>query len=223
MLMWSAIGAIGSISAALVAAFAARQSRLSSEKANDAATTMAGIESNRRQAQLTPRLQVSLIAHGEDSKELIVALLGPPALGHLDSLRASIRDNHFDTGQVLMTDGLTEKEINDQVWGPFRFQEVSSPGRSRCDPMGKHAYLDSPLAAGDAIVFQLGRTEPPPDSDRFTGYEWTRKVGDIVRLSFEATRSEFGHWTLWTDIPAGRLISGSIERVLPGKAQREVN
>jgi hypothetical protein len=57
--IWSALGALGTVAATGVAAWAAYQSRSSAQQANMAATTLAVIERDRRHAELTPRFELA--------------------------------------------------------------------------------------------------------------------------------------------------------------------
>jgi hypothetical protein len=79
---WEAVGAVGSILAAGVAAWAARQSRSSAQEANKAANTLVKIEETRRRSELTPRFRVSCEAWGpgdyDGNLRLWVMLVGPP-------------------------------------------------------------------------------------------------------------------------------------------------
>ncbi len=102
MVAWEAVGAVGSIAAAATAAWAAYQSRSSAEEANRAANTLAHIERDRRHAELCPRLQISCAPPGEADYHgvlvLRVFLVGPHALGQLDKLTLTIRDDHHRRG-----------------------------------------------------------------------------------------------------------------------------
>lgn len=77
--IWSAVGALGTVAAAGIAAWAARQSRSSAQQANTAAGTLAAIERDRRHSELTPRFRVTVKSWngGSEHLRLCVMLLGP--------------------------------------------------------------------------------------------------------------------------------------------------
>src|SRR5438105_7874572 len=94
---WAAVAALGSVVAAGVAAWAAYQSRSSAQEANRAANTLAHIERDRRHAELCPRFRVSSgplgLANYPGVFRLRLLLVGPTALGQLDRLTVTIRDD----------------------------------------------------------------------------------------------------------------------------------
>lgn len=73
---WSAVGALATVAAAGVAAWAARQSRNSAKEANMAAGSLAAIERDRRHEELTPVFELKFAETGPDSANLQVKLTG---------------------------------------------------------------------------------------------------------------------------------------------------
>jgi hypothetical protein len=100
---WAAIGVVGSVAAAAVAAWAAHQSRSAAEQSNRAANALATIERDRRHAELCPRFRMSAEPLGPGDYQgvfrLRVLLAGPLPLERLDRLTVTIRNDFHTRGE----------------------------------------------------------------------------------------------------------------------------
>jgi hypothetical protein len=205
---WAAVGAVGSMGAAAVAAWAAYQSRSSAQEANRAANTLAHIERDRRHSELCPRFRVfsgplgSADYHGVF--RLRVLLVGPPALGQLDRLTVTIRDDFHTRGEGLLTaGGPTRDQIKQQIWGSYRFTPGTGPDEARADGTGRETVYSGVLPMGEALVYQLEPNPPPPWSTGTTQADWQRQQGTVLRLALLAERAELGSWRLAGEIDVG--------------------
>lgn len=89
--VWAAVGALGTVAAAGIAAWAARQSRNAAQQAYSAAETLAAIERGRRHDELAPEFELKFAGTGGDSANLHVTLAGG-ALESLDEVTVTILD-----------------------------------------------------------------------------------------------------------------------------------
>jgi hypothetical protein len=83
--VWVAVGALGAVAAADIAAWAARQSRDAAQQANSAAETPTAIERGRRHDELAPEFELKFTGTGGDSAKLH-ATLADGALESLDEV-----------------------------------------------------------------------------------------------------------------------------------------
>jgi hypothetical protein len=219
MVMWAAVGGIGSVAAASVAAGAAWLSRSSAREANAAAAALAGIERDRRHAELTPRFRVSTESQqpvppqgyrpGAYNLRLRVMLLGPPGLDHLDSVTVRIRDDHFRRGDgQLLAGGPTREQIQAQIWGPWRFSAGTGPDEARPDRAGRVIEYGERLPVGEELPFLLDPTMRPPWATSTTPEGWAQERGTVLRLAIDARHAEHGSWTLPCEIDTvgGQLV-----------------
>ena len=86
-----AVGALGAVAAADIAAWAARQSRDAAQQANSAAETPTAIERGRRHDELAPEFELKFTGTGGDSAKLH-ATLADGALESLDEVTFTILD-----------------------------------------------------------------------------------------------------------------------------------
>src|SRR5258708_11768385 len=119
--IWTAVAALGTVVAAGVAAWAARQSRNSASEANAAAKSLAAIERDRRHEELTPEFEVAFTRQSGDRASIKVTLSGG-RLEYLDEVTVTILDEsgkeHW--GARLPAD-VTQEEAEEFVWGPWEF------------------------------------------------------------------------------------------------------
>jgi hypothetical protein len=204
--IWSAVGALGTVAAAGVAAWAARQSRSSAQQANAAAGTLAEIERDRRHSELTPRFRVTVESRNggsEPQRRLRVMLLGPPGLDHLDSLTIRIRDDHFRRGEgLLLPGGPTRDQIRAHIWGPYMFTPGTGPDEARADRTGRVTEYNADLPVGEELPFQLEPTCPGSWMEGTTQEDWQRQRGTVIRLAIDARHNEHGTWTIPCEIDA---------------------
>lgn len=168
---WSAIAAFfsaitGAITGTITGAalFTAREAKVASVKAAEAADTMARIERRRERAEMTPRFDITCKEkHG--LYELRVRLIGPDSLRPL-KIKISVRDDR--SGRTPHTEGgLTQEDIDAQIWGPLRFR----PGADGADKTGR----------------RLPEIELLPDDERSFCMETTPR---LEALSASAFREE---------------------------------
>ena len=88
---WAAVGAAGTVVAAAIAAWAARQSHDAAVQANAAAELLASIERGRRHDEIAPVFDVKFTETGGDDASLRVALAGG-GLERLDEVTFTILD-----------------------------------------------------------------------------------------------------------------------------------
>jgi hypothetical protein len=215
--VWSAVGAVGTVAAAGIAAWAATQSRSSAEQANLAAGALADIERDRRHSELTPRfwVRVEPWGAGMDVTRLRVMLVGPPGLDHLDSLTVRIRDDHFRRGEgTLLAVGPSREQVKDHIWGPYMFTPGTGPDEARADRTGRVTAYEASLPVGEELPFQLDKTRPGSWMGNMSQEDWQRQRGTVIRLALEATHNEHGSWTLpcEIDVEAGTTRSTSVSR-----------
>jgi len=218
---WEAVGAIGSILAAGVAAWAAHQSKGAATKANEAAGALVGIERDRRHSELTPRFEVScgLIGPGDygGKLRLRVKLVGPPELETLDTLTVTIRDDHWrrrDETLIAGTPSLPHlEEIQRQVWGPYRFTPQVGPDDARADVTGRETVYKSQIPVGEELPFQIEPTVPPSYATAWSPEAWRKDRGTVVRLALLGEKGS-DHWKLACELDtAGVDVNPVIVRV----------
>jgi hypothetical protein len=88
---WAAVGAAGTVVAAAIAAWAARQSHDAAVQANAAAESLASIERGRRHDEIAPVFDVKFTETGGDDASLRVTLTGG-GLERLDEVTFTILD-----------------------------------------------------------------------------------------------------------------------------------
>lgn len=204
---WTAVGAIGSVAAAAVAACAAYQSKASAQEANRAATTLARIEEDRRHAELCPRFRVLSGPIGQadyhGTFRLRVVLVGPPALGHLDRLTVTIRDDFHTRGEgFVMAGGPTREQIKRQIWGSYRFTPGTGPDEARADETGRETIYQGMIPVGESLIYQLEPNPAPPWSTGTSQDAWRQQHGSILRLALLAKRDGVGSWRLAGELDA---------------------
>ena len=186
--------AILGVVATLIAAGAAVGSWRAALASNKTGSRLAEIEHSRRHTELTPQFAITITqAAGNDDNAIIhFELIGPPGLGSLDEIRASIRDDTPDRliGQPL-AGGPTKEQIAEQVWGPYTF----SP-RVNGAPQSGRSVEPFSLRMGDRTRRQLSRSAPPLWAGSSRHEWWGHEVkGQPVRLALECQKEG---WELWT-------------------------
>ena len=208
---WEAVGAVGSIAAAGIAAWAARQSRSAAQESNAAAKTMADIERDRHHAELSPRFRVTCEPWGvgQDYKRLRVMLLGPIALDHLDTLTVRIRDDQFRRREFsTLAGGPTPHQIGRQIWGPYRFSPFIGPDDARSDETGRITFYGTAIPVGEELMFQIEPTMPPQWATSTPREEWQRQRGTVIRLALDAQQTDLRPWTIPCEIDISAVIEG---------------
>jgi hypothetical protein len=208
--VWAPAEAIGSVTAATVAARAAHQSSRAASEANAAATTLAELERDRRHGELCPRLRVSCEPRGSGTHELRlwVMLLGPPTMDRVDSLTVKIRDDHFRRGDgCLLAGGPTREQIKEQIWGPYRFTPGVAPDQARSDRTGRVIVYETSVPVGEDLPVQLEPTSRSEWATATSPEDWRREQGTVIRLVFLAEHTQHGKWTLPAEIDIGGMTT----------------
>jgi len=206
---WEAVGALGSIAAAGVAAWAARQSRSASQEANAAAKTMADIERDRHHSELSPRFRLTCEpwGAGQEVKRLRIMLVGPLALDHVDTLTVTIRDDQFRRREFSsLAAGPTPEAIGRQIWGPYRFTPFVGPDDARSDATGRITLYSTAIPVGEELLFQIEPTMPPSWATSTTREEWQRERGTVIRLTLDAEQADLRPWTIPCEIDIRAVI-----------------
>ncbi|WP_169317302.1 hypothetical protein [Actinacidiphila oryziradicis] len=116
---------------------------------------MARIERERWHADLMPQFDITLTETGSGDARLNVHLCGPDHLRHLDAVTITVDDDDNDHTVRQPRVGLTQADVDAQVWGPYRFL-LGSDG---ADQQGR-AVAPVPLTVGRGRPFFMERTEP---------------------------------------------------------------
>jgi hypothetical protein len=185
----------------------ARRSAQSGDKAAIAAGETAALDGQRRHEELTPRFKISCSAAGADDRKLEIRLLGPAALGRLDGLTVTIRDdNPWLAEAAPLAGGPTREEIKKQVWGPYRFVPGTGPG---ADPVRGIPGADrdgrstptSGMPVGETLPFFLEPvTRPRWASSTTTREDWLRDHGTVLRLALAGTKNGYEPWSLVAEV-----------------------
>lgn len=201
MEFWTAIGAIATFLAAVVAAFAAWQARAAAKQANATARSLGKIERDRRHAELCPRFKISCEAPptSADDRRLRISLLGPVGLDGLDELTVTIRNDQLHRGEAAISGGATPKQIEQHIWGPYQFTPMTGPDNELSDERGRATTYKRKLPVGEALVFQIQRTQPPPRSE-WNQAQWREQIGKTMRLSLTALHHEYEPWTIACEV-----------------------
>ena len=161
---------------------AARKSAEAAERSAVASESRAAIEGQRRHAELTPRLQVSVANGSRDGGDLrlTVFLDGPSELGRLDSLTVLIRDS-YPGGPG----------------GPYRLLAMGPDGQGT---VTTGLMMPDGVPVGESLVFEL--TPAMPQSAGF----WDRALaGSVVRLRLECVGHGHESWSLPCEVDVASL------------------
>jgi hypothetical protein len=201
---WSAVGAVGTLVAAGVAAWAARQSHHSAAEANAAAGTLAAIERDRRHDELAPAFELRFTETSGDHANVLVTLTGG-RLESLDEVTFTILDetgkDHWVRG---LPDGLTQDEAQAFVWGPWEFNtaasvQVVSNRESRRRPYSR-------VSGKNWDLLPLTRTRPGRWMSSITQERWQGEYADQpIRLLVTCRREGYEPWALLHEVVAGQV------------------
>ncbi len=207
-LVVSIVSALGSGAAV----FYTRRSAGAADRSAGAAAITAGLDADRRQAELTPRFRITCQPSnpGSDALRLAIYLLGPPELERLDALTVSIRDDHPWRAQGTPTGGRTPEEIANQIWGRWRFVPGTGPGADPvrhipgADPTGRTTPTGG-LPVGEELPFFLEPNHPPQWSQQPLG-AWQQQMGPWLRLMLECHKEGRPPWVL----PAELMVNEGV-------------
>ena len=185
------------------AVFYARRSVIVADRSADAAAVAAGLDSDRRHAELTPRFRVTVQPSnpGSETLRMGIYLLGPPELQRLDALTVTIRDDHpWRAQRTPLAAGPTPKQIAEQIWGRWRFNPGTGPGADSvkgipgADPTGRTTPTGG-LPVGEELPVQLEPNWPPRWSQQPLD-AWQQQMGPWLRLRLECRRDGHATWVL---------------------------
>lgn len=200
--MWDAIESVGTVAAVGVAAWAAWL-------ANRTAGRMTAIESQRRHSELCPRLRVTCepFNPGSDIMRMRIMLIGPPGLDRLDRLTVTIRNDRFRRGEGHRQHmgGVTEEEVKQHIWGPYRFTPHVGPDEAGADSTGREVVYDTPVPLGEELIYQLEHTSPGHWMGGMSHPDWLRQRGTMIRLAITAEHGDYGKWYLPCEIDTATL------------------
>jgi hypothetical protein len=195
--------AIVSAAVSGVSVIYARRSAGAADKSAGSAAITAGLDADRRQAELTPRFRITCAQAnpGADSMHLAIYLLGPPDLERLDGLTVVIRDDHPWRAQgTPLAGGPTPEQVASQIWGRYRFTPGVGPGADSvrgipgADPTGRTCPTGG-MPVGEELPFQLEPTWPPPWSQQPLD-AWQEQMGPWLRLRLECHKEGRPPWVL---------------------------
>lgn len=156
-------------------------------------------DQRRRHNKLAPSFVVHVEpwAQGSDLVRMRVAQHGPPAIDHLNSLALRIMndDSYWPDQRNVTANGHNYDEVRNQVWAPYRFTPGTGPGAARADRHGREITYESPLPAGEELVFQLEPTRPG-SWNNLPQDEWQRQRGNAIILAITAAHHSYGAWHL---------------------------
>lgn len=236
---WAAVGAIGTVVAAGIAAWAARQSRKSAAEANAAAGTLATIERDRRHDELAPEFELKFTETGGDHANLLVALAGGCRMESLDEVTFTILD---ETGKDHWSGGLpgsvTQEEAEAFVWGPWEFNTAARAQIETNRQSKPRAY--SRVSGKTWALLPLKRTYPGHWMSTYSPQQWQEEYADQpVRLLIICRREGYESWELLREVMTGagpeerkqageirlraRMYDGAQAKVLPPDASKPVH
>lgn len=206
--VWAAIGAVGSVAAAGVAAWAAHQSRASAEQANAAAGTLAVIEEGRRHDELTPVFEITCTAESAAANSATLrVILASGGVERLDEVTITIQDetgsDHWARG---LPDGVTQEEAEAFVWGQWEFNTGASAQVDSNRTTRPRSY--SLVTGKNWDVLSLRRTRPGRWMDGTSPQEWHRQqTSKPVRLLLTCRRDGWKWpWLIPRDVKVTLII-----------------
>jgi hypothetical protein len=237
-IIWAAVGALGTVAAAGVAAWAARQSHNAAIEASAAAGSLAAIERGRRHDELAPEFELTFAETGPNSANLRVALAGG-GLESLDEVTFTILD---ETGEDRwaggLPGGLTQEQAEAFVWGPWEFNAMAAHQVVSNRESRPHPY--SRVSGKNWDLLPLRRTEPSQWMSTYSQQQWQAEYEDQpIRLLITCRRAGYEPWTLLHEVLAGpgpeerkqaseirvqaRTCDGGRAGVLPKEASKSVH
>jgi len=236
--IWSAVGALGTVAAASVAAWAARQSHNSAVQANAAAGSLAAIERGRRHDELAPEFELKFTETGSNSANLRVTLIGG-GMESLDAVTFTILDetdkDHWSGG---LPGTLTQEQAEAFVWGPWEFNTAAAVQIVSNRESRPRSY--SRVSGKNWDLLPLMRTQPGHWMSTYSQQQWQEEYEDQpIRLLITCRRGGYEPWTLLQDVVAGagpeerkqanevkirsRRYDGAQAGVLPQEASKPVH
>jgi len=191
---WSIVLTVLSLLATAISAIAAIGSWRAARRADQAATTLANIERDRRHTELTPDFNVTCYRRAVgDRAELRLTFTGPPGLDRLDGAEVTIRDDRSNRTPTTAADPSAE-ELAAAIWGPLRF----CPHVNDADKLGRSVPA-VPLAKQEIIRLALEPSLAPRWVNDHA--HWRQQYADDpLRLTITCTREGHAPWVIPIDV-----------------------
>ncbi|MCW2688741.1 MAG: hypothetical protein JWR37_3631 [Mycobacterium sp.] len=170
-----------------------------------ATARLTAIERGRRHSELTPEFEISCatdVNGAPDHGELVLTLVGPTGLDHLDEVTVRVLDetgqDHWGRG---LPDGVSEEDAALFVWGPWEFNTGASKQVS--DNRTTRPRLYSRVDGKNWDRLALRRTKPGHWMSDRAPERWRHKHPGPLRISITCRRDPYEPWFLLHEIPAG--------------------
>lgn len=188
-------GAIGAFSTATLGAVAATGAWFAARRSAETAEALARIERDRRHEERRPQFELSLGGPYREHSTLNVHLAGPDELDEVEIVSIRVDDDDKDRTR-LTPGGATQEEIENHVWGPFRFTPMVDNGDEHGRALGSFR-----LRVGRGRPFQMERTRPGRWMTGKTQDQWQDDYrGEPVRIVLTCRVSD-EEWTLARRLP----------------------
>jgi hypothetical protein len=200
--LWAAAGAVGTIAAAGIAAWAARQSHDAAVQANAAAASLAAIERGRRHDEVAPVFDLTFTETGGEDASLRVTFTDG-GLESLDEVTFTILDEAGkDRWSGRLPPRVTQEEAEAFVWGPWEFNTNASVQIATNRMSQTRAY--SRVTGRNWGLLPLRRTRPGHWMTGYTQQQWQEEYEDHpVRLLITCRREGYEPWTLLQEVTTG--------------------
>lgn len=197
--LWAAVGGLGTVVAAGIAAWAARQSHDAAVQANAAAESLATIERGRRHDELTPMFDVKFNETGGDDASLHVTFTGG-GLESLDEVTFTILDEAGkDHWSGTLPGDVTQDEAEAFVWGPWEFNTNASLQIASNRVSQTRAY--SLVTGRNWELLPLRRTRPGRWMTTYSQQQWQEEYQDHpIRLRITCQRKGYESWILLQEV-----------------------
>jgi hypothetical protein len=235
---WAAVGAAGTVVAAAIAAWAARQSHDAAVQSNAAAESLASIERGRRHDEIAPVFDLKFAETGGDDASLRVTLAGG-GLERLDEVTFTILDEAGkEHWSGRLPPRLTQEEAEAFVWGPWEFNTNASVQIATNRMSQTRAY--SRVTGKNWDLLPVSRTRPGQWMSTYSQQQWQDDYEDHpIRLLITCRREGYEPWTLLHEVATGagpeekrqaseikvqpRTFDGGQAGVLPGDQSKPVH
>ena len=214
--IWAAVGALGTVVTAGIAAVAASQSRHATAQANEAAASaseaagaLATIERDRRHDELEPEFNLTSNREGPERAELRIELVGG-RLESLDKVTVTILDeaDREHWGAHLPAD-VTQDEAEAFVWGPWEFLTAAASQIVSNRESKSRAYSRSSGKNWDRLP--LTATRPGRWMGTYTQEQWQGDfLGKPVRLLITCRRDNYEPWFLLRQVQIPPMPSQTV-------------
>lgn len=202
--LWAAVGALGTVVAAGIAAWAARQSHDAAVQANAAAGSLAAIERGRRHDELAPVFDLKFAETRGDHASLRVTFTGG-GLESLDEVVFTILDEAGkDHWSGRLPGKLTQEEAEAFVWGPWEFNTGASVQIATNRVSQARPY--SLVTGKNWDLLPLLRTRPGHWMSTYSQQQRQEEYQDHpIRLRITCRRKDYEPWILLREVTTCRV------------------